>query len=491
MRVALRAALIVACACLVAWPGAAGAQQSDRIVFAGLRPAGDRAFKRTEIRRLQEAQRLRAILEEGTRELTGQTVIDHAALHAILGSSYLVKLIGCAGDVACIGGALARLRRHSSKAVYGDYAVERGQYRVRMRVIDLASLEVLAERAFSLPANAIDDRARWKRELSALFASVDGMVGSAPSGAGEGGTAKEGATEPAGPAGKPAPTSGGEQAGGAASSGQAGESTGSGRDTDELTDADFGVAAPPPPNLTVARRPDPPMLEVSSGVSLVTRRFRFDSEEGVDMSDGFKSAWTSRVGGALAVYPLGLLGRDRFTGLGVLAAFGRTLSSGSGSSSVRDTRLYLGLAYRIPIGRSARYPTFQVSAGYLREDVVALDSSLEFPDTGYRGASFGGAVHMPILTPRVAVNAGLEYLIVPEAGQIVEPTYYGRSKVGGIAVEGSLEVRPLESVFVRLGGSYTSFDFELGERGERSNLGAIGAQDRLVAATVTTGLLLY
>jgi hypothetical protein len=97
---------------------------------------------------------------------------------------------------------------------------------------------------------------------------------------------------------------------------------------------------------------------------------------------------------------------------------------------------------------------------------------------------------MPIATPKLAINAALRYLLTNEAGEIVEPAYYGRSKVGGIDIDVSLELRPHGPVFVRVGASYSSFDLELGTHGERSDSAAAAARDQFLSGTVSTGVFL-
>lgn len=495
---ALRIALIIACA----WPAVcpprpAQAEPENPVVFVGLRPASGSGYKSTEIRRLAEAQRVRATAEKVTRELTGRNVLNHAALRAALGSGYLVDFVDCRGEVKCVSAALGKLRGRTPLAVYGDYSVEHGRYRVRMRVIDIAAVKLLAEVEFSLGANQLEDEKRWNRELSVLFSAVEGFTPPPKEGSGEQTPPEGGETPP--PEGEGPKEGGGDSGakeGGAPASGdgEAAEPTGGGHDTDELTDADFGVTAAPSVGSAaepVAGRSDQPIAEVSAGVSMLERRFRYDAEEGVDMAEpGFRSAWTSKLAGSLAVYPFALLGGGRLASLGLRADFGQTLSSGTGPSKVRDKRLYVGLAYRIAIGSNTSLPTFHIAAGYLRQDTTVLDTSIVFPDTSYRGAAIGGDVHMPILTPRVAINGGLRYLLISEAGEIVGTTYYGRSKVAGVDLDASLEVRPLERMFVRIGGSFTAIDFELGDNGDRSNLGAVAAQDRFMTGTVTTGFVL-
>ena len=502
-RAARRAINAILACLLLAWPVAAVAQAeaeaeaSNTIVFAGLRPASGDDYSTADIRRLSEAQRVRGMLEEITRELTGRTVLNHAVLRAALGSAYLVDFVDCGGDVKCVTGNLAKLRSRSALAVFGDYSADRSRYNVRMRIVDIRSAQLLAEVEFSLPAKKLEDRERWKRELSSMFNAVEGMVTTGQDQTGDGGDTSGDGGDTSG--GSDQGTETGPDTGDTTSEGSGADASGgdaeggSGRDTDELTDADFGVeVASPTAPLAVARRTDPPMIEVSGGFALLQRRFRYQSEPGVEMTrpDGFLSDWTSRVAGGAAIYPLDRLGVGRLAGLGIVGGFGRTLSSGTARSSVRDTRLYVGLAYRIAIGPSASYPTFQLHGGYLREDAVVLDSSVELPDTSYRGAALGGEIHMPIGSPHLAVNAALRYLLIGEAGEIVEPTYYGRSKVAGLDLEASIELRPIEAVYLRIGGAFTRFDFELGENGERSSLGAIGAQDRFIAATIATGLLL-
>lgn len=474
-RLSMPITLLIAAALVVVDLGPAAASQPDAIVFAGLRPASDRSYSKTEIPRLSEAQRLRTMLEELTRDLTQKKVINHAALRAALGEDYLVDFVECRSNVKCVSAILTEFRDDSAVAVYGDYSMRRGRYFVRMRIVNIASASLLGEVEFTVQRKEIEDRERWRRELSVLFAAVDGIL----SGTGED-DGDENAAENSGEL-----ASGADEAAGDHNVG-------------ELTDADFGMAAEPGPPLespaarTISGRTDVPFVEASVGLQLLRRNFTFESEPGLEASrpDGFDSAWTSRVSGAVAIYPLSWLEPRHLAGLGLLAGYGRTLSDTSESSSLRDERLYLGLGYRIGVGRSATYPTFELSAAFFRREAVVSDPSGELPGTTYQGAALGGEVRMPIATPKLAINAALRYLLTNEAGEIVEPAYYGRSKVGGIDIDVSLELRPHGPVFVRVGASYSSFDLELGTNGERSDSAAAAARDQFLSGTVSTGVFL-
>ena len=503
-RAATRAALAI-CAWIAALchpsPPVAHAQASgpQPVVVAGLRPTGGRNHRRTSIERLPEAQRLREIVEEVVRDIAQRPVVNHAGLRALLGPSYLVDFFDCKGTVKCVGRVFSPLRRRAGWLVYGDYAPAGVNYSFRLRLIDLASATLLADIEFSLRAREVEDHDSWNRQLALLLASVLEPPGQ------PGGTApvdgRAGAEEKTDRAetredDEDAKAGGAGGAGDAVETGRAGDrepvsDAAVTTTADDLTDADFGVVTDPGASgRHEETRDDGPWFDAATIVAMSSRWFDFQSapDNEVLRPDGFTSRWTARLGGSVELYPLAALKRGGLLErIGLLAEYGRTDISSAGG---RETELYVGASYRIPVGRNAIYPTFKVSAGFLRHDFVILDRSVDFPSVSYRGGVIGADVRVPIFTPRLSVSAGAHSMFLLPAGEIFTNESYGDSRVGGLDLSASLEIRPFSLIFVRIGARYVRFSLEFDGNGDLSSLGSTGAVDRSMAGTVATGIVL-
>ncbi len=544
-------AVAALCAALMAL-SPAGAQPAEQVVVVGgLRPTRGAAFKKTDIGRLPEAQRLRAIAEGLVGEIAGRSIIDHAGLRTLLGRSYLASFFDCAGGVKCAARVFASLHPQAGWVVFGDYAVRRGTYSFRLRLVELGSGRLLANTEFSLRARQIEEREQWQRQLTALLAAVAEPGGAAvaetgatgkpaavpgakpgakPGDAGVAATpgAKPGA-RPAGarPAGavpatgaKPAGArpAGGETPAGPATDDPTGETTGDPTDqtgdptdqtggpsgepqrvssatsADELTDADFGVVADSDASIKTDKadeRPDDgPWLQAATVAGAVSRYFDFENapDNEVLRPDGYNSGWTARLGGAIELYPLVFAqrGGPRLQAIGIQSEYSRTDIAAGG----RETELYVGATYRIPVGRSPLYPTFKIAAGYLRHDFVIVDEDVDFPSVSYRGGVVGADVHFPLFTPRIALNASAHTMFLLPYGEIFQEQQYGDSRVGGLDLGASLEIRPFSLLFFRIGARYSRFSLEFDGDGDLSSDGAVGAQDRNLAGSVVTGVYL-
>jgi hypothetical protein len=438
----------------------------ETIVVAGLRPAAE-GYGATEIIRLAHAQKIRELVDEAVHEITQRVVLNHGALRAALTQRYLVDFFGCEGKLKCVVSTFGKVKGQATHLVYGDYSVKKRTYRIRMRLVEMASGKMVSEVEFTLDATEMEDAETWKQKLKALLAVI------APAGETGGGE-----------------TGGGETGGGETGGGETGGG-GSGHGSDELTDADFGAAVeqvtvePPKP------REDLPWLTVASIAGATSRWFDFetlDEDSDVLRPPGFTSDWTTKLGGSAELFPFllfkrhGLLSRIGFAG-----EYARSDISPAGG---RETSMYAGTRFMIPIGSTASYPTFGLSAGFLRHDFVIVDEMVTFPSVSYRGARVGASARVPIGTPRVALFADVRYMWGVPKGALFLVEQYGAARIGGFDVDSFLEIRPLGAVFVRIGARYTRFSLEFDGDGDLSDNGSVGAQDKYLTATVSTGLVL-
>jgi len=325
--------------------------------------------------------------------------------------------------------------------------------------------------AASIPAVALADQPG-----SPAAASAQPAGGAARPGQAKPDQPADQATAPAPPAAEPEPPADGASAG-----------------ADELTDADFGVVGPDV-KVTAAERRDLSWLDLAVGAGLSTRKLDFESAPGMGglTPPPFRSGTSWRLSSALTVHPFAWKGRSGALGdLGLLAEYGRTIArADQGDELSRESQLYVGLGYRIPVGTSETQPSFRLSAGYLRQEVRILDDSVDFPDVEYQALAIGADVRAPIGTPRAALCARARYIVVGTAGDLLAADTYGDARVAGLELGGFLEVRPLALVFLRVEGNYTRYSMEFNGTGMLNNPAVSGATDRYITGTLSTGLFL-
>ena len=224
-------------ALLLGRPRTAAAQRSrEPIIFVGLRPTTDDHYGDTEIRLLAEGQRLREVAGSVVRMILHRPVMNHITLREQLGSEYLVNFVECRGDVGCVSKVVGKLAERSPLAVYGDYTVDRDDYKFRLRLINVRKAAVVREVEFKLSKSDREDRKLWRRELEPLLAGEDvshsadtggqGNGGSDSSGGDNGGLPELAPINPDGEGG--GGTGGGDQASGGDGSGGDGGGSGGG-----------------------------------------------------------------------------------------------------------------------------------------------------------------------------------------------------------------------------------------------------------------------
>ena len=175
---AMWVALAVVLAATVAAPAHA---DTNRLVFVGLRPLVQ-ATGDGDLTRLPEAQAVRAIAQRALQDVSGQPVVGHDELARILGKAYLVAFFNCAGNLSCMGRAVAPLRRIGSEtAVTGDYTVVDGTYHVRLVAFMIVDGKPIKEIAFDLAEDRLKDPTAWRdpsvRILSNASVRVRSNVG--------------------------------------------------------------------------------------------------------------------------------------------------------------------------------------------------------------------------------------------------------------------------------------------------------------------------
>ncbi len=468
------------CAGLIALaPAPAAAQEGAPIVVAGLRPTTDATFKTTQIKSLPEAQELRVVLDQAVNEVSQRPVVNHAALRARLGASYLVDLFDCQGETKCVSRTLAKVRSTSALAVYGDYAVSRGKYLFRLRLIELTAAKVLSEEIYSVGEEERTSSEQWTTHVKALFLAV-GLTGSAGgTGGGEEGGGEEGGGEEGG-----GEEGGGEEGGGEEEGGE------------ELSEEDLFAAAGAraadsqqnaPETAAEAVPRENHSIDLSAGGTVTARRFRLTSAPGESPAmPTLQGDWSPGLNVAVTLHPFAWRKKDDLLdGLRLQGTYART---GSDADPARDleSRLYLGLLYRIPVGTLLSEPIFRVSAGFSMDEVRGP----AVPQVSYRAAAFGAGVRFPISTPRFSFNADLRYLVTSVGGSLVSSDHYGDARAAGFDAIGFFELRLRERLTLHAGGTYDVFVLDFGDGGALSGPGAVGATDRTVGVRVGVGLIL-
>jgi hypothetical protein len=267
----------------------------------------------------------------------------------------------------------------------------------------------------------------------------------------------------------------------------------SGSSSDELTDADFGTSAPEVAVAAPERRIGFDWLDLAVGIALSSRRFDFVNAPGMAAArpPRFTSGWSWRPNAALEIRPLARRMRARpLEGLGVFAEYGRTVARASSSDPdrARESRLEVGISYRIAIGTRDTQPTFGATAGYVRQQVQILDGSIDLPDVDYDAIGLAVDIRVPVVSPRVSLCASARYLVVWDGGELTRPEMYGDGRAAGLELGAALEIRPFSPFFLRLHGGYTRYSIEFDGSGMLGGPGAVGATDQYKAANLSTGI---
>src|SRR5947208_1732333 len=117
----------------------------------GLRPT-EGAHGPTELRRLADAQRTRALLESLFELVSGHTVVGHDKLGSLLGNSYMVDLFDCGERLDCIRRRIAPLRQAGYRsAVYATYWIEGDTAHFAFSTFSLTDNAAPKRQEFDLP----------------------------------------------------------------------------------------------------------------------------------------------------------------------------------------------------------------------------------------------------------------------------------------------------------------------------------------------------
>ncbi|MBA3396432.1 MAG: hypothetical protein H0T89_27625 [Deltaproteobacteria bacterium] len=155
---------------LVLAPQRADAQTSrdDAVVSIGVVPLRDGKFDQ---RMMGEAQTIRKTIEVaiGTK---GRKVLGHEDMIKLLGAGYLDALIACASKEDCVVKLLAPIKDQFTYAVYGDYVVVQGRFKLRLRVINLVEGKLVRTTDYRVARNILLTPDRWRKSLEFAFVSL-------------------------------------------------------------------------------------------------------------------------------------------------------------------------------------------------------------------------------------------------------------------------------------------------------------------------------
>ncbi len=223
-------------------------------------------------------------------------------------------------------------------------------------------------------------------------------------------------------------------------------------------------------------------IVLGAGAGLLTRSFTVDAPGAVPYQGGVVP--TLRFDAAL--FPFGFTERMR-SDHPALSTFGLELSwvealpfqsySATGQTAAGHARqIRAALVSRIPFGGAAR-PALTIATGFAAIDYTSDDAVLiGVPDVGYRMATFGLRLEVPLGTPRVVLGGGGAVFGVVGTGGVGAPDQYGSSSGWGGEASVGLTVRPVRWLWLRASARYSSISLTFAGDGARA---ADGARDGL------------
>lgn len=258
----------------------------------------------------------------------------------------------------------------------------------------------------------------------------------------------------------------------------------------ELSDADFGTVTPEI-DTSIPETHAFPWLDLSFGIAASSRRFKFVPaiDAAVDSPPGLETGFEPTPTLDLELYPLAKKSAGKLRGgFGFFGGVSKTLVPAP--TIPNERRLAAGLVFRLPIARDIpSAPIFKFLAGYL-DYTLDMDESSELPDVAYRAAMAGFGFRLPMFNRRLAVDLDGRYYTAFAGGEITRVQNYGRSRIAGLQVGLSFELRVIRFFYMRLAGRFSRMGFDFKGNGAMGGAGAIGANDDHLVITLFSGIAL-
>lgn len=247
------------------------------------------------------------------------------------------------------------------------------------------------------------------------------------------------------------------------------------------------------------------LARVAAGASVAQRRLVFDTRAGFAQVPPrvLTTAGAGRVDGEIypfalanptsALAPLGLAGSyDKTFGLSI------KIPNQSVRAPIDQSHYAIGARYRFTVGEAS---SLALGLDYVRRHYIADRSSLmaavlDAPDVDYTAVAPTAAARVPV-TSSIAIIAGVDGLLMLQAGPIQNTSSYGPAKVYGLEAIGGVEIAIAPRLGLRVAAEYSQISFSFGAKGvmasnrdnDATTQDVNGATDRSIGVAATLGLV--
>jgi hypothetical protein len=247
------------------------------------------------------------------------------------------------------------------------------------------------------------------------------------------------------------------------------------------------------------------LARAGAGASLAQRRLTYDTRSGFTQVPPrvITTAGAGRVDGE--IYPFALANPGSgLGGLGFAGAYDKTFGLSikiphqAVSAPINQSHFALGARYRFGVGEAS---TIVLGLDYVGRHYIADRSglmafTLDAPDVDYAAVAPGIAARTPV-TDTITAFAGLDVMLMLEAGQIQQTTSYGPATVYGVELAGGVDIAITKQIGLRVALEYSQINFSFSNQGLQANSrdsdpasqDVMGAVDRSIGLAATLGLV--
>ncbi|HSR97296.1 MAG TPA: hypothetical protein VLM79_09615, partial [Kofleriaceae bacterium] len=222
--------------------------------------------------------------------------------------------------------------------------------------------------------------------------------------------------------------------------------------------------------------PGQALARAEAGASVAQRQLTYDTRSGFTQVP--PRIRTTAGGGRIdgEVYPFALASAgDRLARLGLAASYDKTfglsikIPNTAVSAPIDQSHYALGARYRFNLGSTS---TIKVGLDYVRrhnladrDKLTSMAITLDAPDVDYTAIAPGVSAHVPI-TPTITALAGLDAMLMLDAGPIQRTPSYGPATVYGIEALAGVDVAITPQIGVRVVVEYSRISLSFNGKGQ-------------------------
>jgi hypothetical protein len=269
-------------------------------------------------------------------------------------------------------------------------------------------------------------------------------------------------------------------------------------------DADAGEIRREKSSLVDDRGGSGPNVAVDGGLGAQFRNLRFVSDPsltGTEVPIDYQGGLVPAAFVGLEVYPMAIAGKGgKLADLGIDANFEQALTistiidpDGGSADNAFDVstsyrRFGAGVRYRLAVNRVRLAVRAGLGRSAFTLDKAAAMGPVDLPNTTYTFFDPGVTAELPI--GQLSIDAGVRYLVVLGAGEIVDAASYGRAGISAFDAAGGITYAVRPNIGVRLGFRVTRVKLDFAGGGMLSDRNGDDDNDVMSARDLYAGGLL-